>query len=128
MTEEAVHARYDQEIAGKPGEEEVHAQHILVDRGRSEEHHRCNSRGATSPHSRSSTARTPARSRAGISVSSRRETWCLHSPDRGLRPSARPVLADAGAQQFGWHVILVVERKRDEPPSSSKRATSCARR
>ena len=31
VTEEAVHARYDQDIAGKPGEEEVHAKHILVD-------------------------------------------------------------------------------------------------
>ena len=45
VTDEAVHARYDQEIAGKPGEEEVHARHILVDgRGRGEEDHRPNSK------------------------------------------------------------------------------------
>ena len=31
ITDAAVHARYDQDIAGKPGEEEVHAKHILVD-------------------------------------------------------------------------------------------------
>ena len=31
VSEDAVRARYDQEIAGKPGEEEVHARHILVD-------------------------------------------------------------------------------------------------
>ena len=31
VTDEAVHARYDQDIAGKPGEEEVHARHILVE-------------------------------------------------------------------------------------------------
>ena len=31
VTDEAVHARYDQEIAGKPGAEEVHARHILVE-------------------------------------------------------------------------------------------------
>ncbi len=30
VTDEAVKARYDQEYAGKPGEEEVHARHILV--------------------------------------------------------------------------------------------------
>ena len=30
LTEEAVRARYDRDIAGKPGEEEVHARHILV--------------------------------------------------------------------------------------------------
>ena len=83
VTEEAVRARYDQEIAGKPGEEEVHARHILVaDRGRGEEDHRRSSRRApTSPRSRSSTARTPAaRSRAAISASSRRATWCRNSP------------------------------------------------
>ncbi|HEX7198961.1 MAG TPA: peptidylprolyl isomerase, partial [Dongiaceae bacterium] len=31
VTEQAVRARYDQDIAGKPGDEEVHAKHILVD-------------------------------------------------------------------------------------------------
>ena len=31
VTDEAVRARYDQEIAGKPGAEEVHARHILVE-------------------------------------------------------------------------------------------------
>jgi peptidyl-prolyl cis-trans isomerase C len=31
ITDDALHARYDQEYAGKPGEEEVHARHILVD-------------------------------------------------------------------------------------------------
>jgi len=30
VTEQAVHARYDRDIAGKPGEAEVHASHILV--------------------------------------------------------------------------------------------------
>jgi len=30
VTDEAVHARYDRDIAGKPGEPEVHASHILV--------------------------------------------------------------------------------------------------
>ena len=31
VTDDAVHARYDQDLAGKPGEDEVHARHILVD-------------------------------------------------------------------------------------------------
>ena len=31
VTDAAVHARYDQDIAGKTGEEEVHAKHILVE-------------------------------------------------------------------------------------------------
>ena len=31
VSEEAIHARYEQQIAGKPGEAEVHARHILVD-------------------------------------------------------------------------------------------------
>ena len=30
VTEEALHARYDKDVAGKTGEEEVHARHILV--------------------------------------------------------------------------------------------------
>lgn len=30
ISDQALHARYDQTIAGKPGEEEVHARHILV--------------------------------------------------------------------------------------------------
>ena len=31
ITDDALHARYNQKYAGKPGEEEVHARHILVD-------------------------------------------------------------------------------------------------
>ncbi len=31
ITDDALHARYNQEYAGKPGEAEVHARHILVD-------------------------------------------------------------------------------------------------
>jgi peptidyl-prolyl cis-trans isomerase C len=31
ITEEALHARFDKDYAGKPGETEVHARHILVD-------------------------------------------------------------------------------------------------
>ena len=59
VSDEAVKARYDEQVAGKGGEPEA----------------------ATSRRCPSNTARTPARrSRVVISASSRRPTWCLRFP------------------------------------------------
>ena len=119
VTEEAVHARYDQDIAGKPGEEEVHAKHILVD-------------------NEAEAKKIIAQLKAGGDFSalakqySKDPSGAQQGGDLGFFKKDEMVPEFAAAAfalqpgqvspepvhtQFGWHVILLVERRRAEPPS-----------
>jgi peptidyl-prolyl cis-trans isomerase C len=119
VTEEAVPARYDQDIAGKPGEEEVHAKHILVD-------------------NEAEAKKIIAQLKAGGDFSalakqySKDPSGAQQGGDLGFFKKDEMVPEFAAAAfalqpgqvspepvhtQFGWHVILLVERRRAEPPS-----------
>ena len=82
VTDAAVQARYDQEIAGKPGEEEVHARHILVENEAEAKKIIAELKGGAdfAALAKQYSKDPAARSRAATSASSRRTTWCRNSP------------------------------------------------
>ena len=119
VTDDAVHARYDQEIAGKPGEEEVHAKHILVDNEAEAKKIIADLKGGADfaalakQHSKD-----PGGAQQGGDLGFFKKGEMVPefaTAAFALQPgqvSQTPVHS-----QFGWHVILVVERRRGEPPS-----------
>jgi peptidyl-prolyl cis-trans isomerase C len=119
VTDEAVHARYDKEIAGRPGEEEVHAKHILV---------------ASEAEAKKIITELKAGAEFGALAKqySKDPSAAQQGGDLGFfkKDEMVPEFADAAFalqpgqiseqpvhSQFGWHVILVVERRRADPPS-----------
>jgi peptidyl-prolyl cis-trans isomerase C len=119
ITEEALHARYDQDIAGKPGEEEVHAKHILVS-------------------SEAEAKKIIAELKGGADFAalakqySKDASGAQEGGDLGFFKQSEMVPEFAAAAfalkpgqmsdqpvhtQFGWHVIVVVERRHAPVPS-----------
>ncbi len=118
VTEQAVRARYDQEIAGKPGEEEVHAFHILVPT-------EAEAKDVIAQLKKGADFATLAKQKS-------KDPGAAQGGDLGFfkKGDMVPAFADAAFAlkpgqfsqvpvhtQFGWHVIKVVERKQDTPPS-----------
>ena len=131
VTDEAVRARYDQEIAGKPGEEEVHARHILVETEAEAKKIIGQLKGGgdfaalAKQYSKDPSGGAAGR-RSGLLQEGRDGAGVRR---RRLRPAAGPGVAAAGAQP----VRLACHPGGGAPhaPSrraSSRRATSCARR
>jgi peptidyl-prolyl cis-trans isomerase C len=118
VTEQAVRARYDQDMAGKPGEEEVHARHILV---------------PTEAEAKDLIAQLKKGADfAALAKQKSKDPGAAQGGDLGFfkKTDMVPEFADAAFAlkpgqytqtpvhtQFGWHVIKVDERKRDEPPT-----------
>lgn len=117
ITDEAIRARYDQQIANRQAEEEVHARHILV---------------PTESEAREALAEI--RGGADFSaVAQRRSTGpgTREGGDLGFfkRGDMVPEFAEAAfalqpgqisepvRSPFGWHIIKVEERRRATPPS-----------
>ena len=118
VTEQAVRARYDQDVAGKPGEEEVHARHILV---------------PTEAEAKDIIAQLKKGADfAALAKQKSKDPGAAQGGDLGFfkKTDMVPEFADAAFAlkpgqfsqtpvhtQFGWHVIKVDERKRDAPPT-----------
>jgi peptidyl-prolyl cis-trans isomerase C len=118
VTDEAVRARYDKDVAGKPGEEEVHARHILV---------------PTEAEAKEIIAQL--NKGADFSTLAKQHSKDSGSPQGGdlgffKKGDMVPEFADAAFalkpgqftqtpvhSQFGWHVIKVEERKQATAPS-----------
>jgi len=118
VSEQAMHARYDHDIAGKPGEEEVHARHILV-------------------ADEDAAKKIIAELKAGGDFAALAKT---HSTDPGgaqggdlgffKKADMLPEFAEAAFAlqpgqitdapvhtRYGWHVIKVEERRQAPPPT-----------
>jgi peptidyl-prolyl cis-trans isomerase C len=119
ITDAALHAKYDKEVAGQPGEEEVHAKHILVDNEDQAKKIIADLKGG-------------ADFAALAKQYSKDPSGAQQGGDLGFfkKDEMVPAFADAAFAlqpgqtsqtpvhtQFGWHVIMVVERKRGEPPT-----------
>ena len=126
VTDDAVHARYDQDIAGKPGEEEVHAKHILVDNEAeakkiiAELKGGARLRGAGQAVQQGS-QRGAAGRRSGLLQEGRDGAGIRH---RRLRPAARPGIARAGTHP----VRLACHPVGRAPPRRSAELRPGARR
>jgi peptidyl-prolyl cis-trans isomerase C len=119
VTNEAVRARYDQEISGKPGEEEVHAKHILVD-------NEADARkiigqlkgGADFAALAKQYSKDPAGAQQGGDLGFfKKDEMVPEFAAAAFALQPGQVSQDPVHSQFGWHVILVVEKRRAEPPS-----------
>jgi peptidyl-prolyl cis-trans isomerase C len=119
VTDQAVRARYDQDIAGKPGEEEVHAKHILVDsEAEAKKIVSEVKRGADFAALAKQYSKDPSGAQQGGDLGFFKKDEMVpefSAAAFALQPgqvSQTPVHS-----QFGWHVIMVVERRRGAAPS-----------
>ncbi len=119
VTEEAVRARYDQEIAGKPGEEEVHAKHILV--GSEAEAKKIIAQlkgGADFGALAKQYSKDPSGAQQGGDLGFfKKDEMVPEFAAAAFALQPGQVSPEPVHTQFGWHVILLVERRRAEPPS-----------
>jgi peptidyl-prolyl cis-trans isomerase C len=118
LTDEALRARYARDIAGKPGDEEVHARHVLV----------ANEADAKKVEAE---VRKPGADFAAIARSRSTGPGTEQGGDLGFfkKSDMVPEFAEAAfamkpgeisqpvQSPFGWHVIKVEERRKAEAPS-----------
>jgi len=118
LTDDALHARYQRDIANQPGADEVHARHILVD-------------------SEDLAKKIIAELKKGADFAALAKQYSKdpgtdHSGDLGFFRKDEMVPEFAAAAfamqpgqvsdvpvhtQFGWHVIQVLERRHSPPPT-----------
>ncbi len=119
VTDDAVRARYERDIAGKPGEEEVHAKHILVDSEDTAKQIIAQLKGGADFAALAKKySKDPGGRRQGGDLG-------FFKKDDMVPEFANAAFALQPGQftqtpvhsQFGWHVILVVERRRAKAPS-----------
>jgi peptidyl-prolyl cis-trans isomerase C len=119
VTEDAVHARYDQEIAGKPGEDEVHAKHILVDS--EAEAKKIIGRlkgGADFAALAKQYSKDPSGAQQGGDLGFfKKDEMVPEFAAAAFALQPGQVSPEPVHSQFGWHVVLLVERRHVEPPS-----------
>lgn len=120
LTEEKVRARYEAEIAGKPGQEEVHARHILVKtEAEAKEIKAALEQGADFAElaAEKSIDPTPGGDLGffprGVMVPEFTEAAFALQPGE---------LSDPVQSKFGWHVIRVEARRDGAPPSFEESA------
>jgi peptidyl-prolyl cis-trans isomerase C len=119
VTEESVHARYERDIAGKPGEEEVHAKHILVDsEAEAKKIIGQIKAGGDFAALAKQYSKDPSGSQQGGDLGFfKQDEMVPEFAAAAFALQAGQVSAEPVHTQFGWHVIEVVERRRAEPPS-----------
>ena len=119
ITEAALKARYDQEIAGKPGEEDVHAKHILVDSEADAKKIIADLKGGADFAALAKQfSKDPSGAQQGGDLG-------FFKKDEMVPEFANAAFALQPGQvspapvhtQFGWHVILLVERRKAPPPT-----------
>ena len=119
ITDAALHARYDKDIAGKPGEEEVHAKHILVDNEDQAKKIIADLKGGADFAALAKQySKDPGAAQQGGDLG-------FFKKDEMVPEFATAAFAMKPGQvsdqpvhtQFGWHVIMVVERRPAEAPS-----------
>jgi peptidyl-prolyl cis-trans isomerase C len=118
LTDDAIRARYQRDIAGKPGEDEVHARHILVD-------NEALAKKIIADLKKGGDF-------AALAKEYSKDPGADHSGDLGffhkdeMVPEFAAVaftlqpgqIADAPVHtQFGWHVIQVLEHRHADPPT-----------
>ncbi len=119
VTDEAVHARYEKEIAGKPGEEEVHAKHILVDSEAEAKKIIGQVKGGADFGALARQySKDPAGAQQGGDLGFFKKSEMVPEfADAAFSLQPGQVSQQPVHSQFGWHVILLVERRKADPPT-----------
>ena len=118
VTEQAVRARYDQQIAGKPGEEEVHAKHILVDSEAEAKQIIAQLKGGADFAALAKKySKDPGGQQGGDLGFFKKDEMVPEFADAAFKLQPGQISPEPVHTQFGWHVILLVERRQAEPPT-----------
>jgi peptidyl-prolyl cis-trans isomerase C len=124
ITEAAVRARYDAEIAGKPGVEEVHARHILVpDEATAKKIIEELNKGGDFAALSKQYSKDPGAAQQGGDLGwFKKDEMVPEFADAAFALQPGQVDPTPVHTQFGWHVIQVMERRTDPPPSFEQAA------
>lgn len=118
ITEQALHARYDKEFAGKPGAEEVHAKHILVE---SEDQAKQIiaelNKGGDFAALAKKYSKDPGSADGGDLGFFKKDEMVPAFADAAFALKPGQFTQTPVHTQFGWHVILLVDRRQSPPPS-----------
>jgi len=119
VTEAAVRARYDADIAGKPGVEEVHARHILVpDEATAKQIIADLDKGADFAALSKQYSKDPGAAHQGGDLGFfKKDEMVPEFADAAFALQPGQIDQTPVHTQFGWHVIQVLERRTDPPPS-----------
>jgi peptidyl-prolyl cis-trans isomerase C len=119
ITDAAVRARYDAEIAGKPGQEEVHARHILVpDEATAKQIIAELNKGADFATLSKQYSKDPGAAKQGGDLGFfKKDEMVPAFADAAFALQPGQISQTPVHTQFGWHVIQVLERRTDQPPS-----------
>ncbi|MGA3398896.1 MAG: peptidylprolyl isomerase [Acetobacteraceae bacterium] len=119
VSETAVRARYDADIAGKPGAEEVHARHILVpDEATAKKViDELNKGGDFAALSKQYSKDPGAAQQGGDLGWFKKDEMVPEFADAAFALQPGQIDPTPVHTQFGWHVIQVLERRTDSPPS-----------
>jgi peptidyl-prolyl cis-trans isomerase C len=119
VTDEAVQARYDQEYAGKPGETEVHARHILVgDEATAKKIIADLKKGADFAALSKQYSKDPGAAQQGGDLGFFKKTDMVPEfANVAFALKDNEVSPVPVKTQFGWHVIQTLEHRTTPPPS-----------
>ena len=122
VTDAAVRARYDQEIAGKPGEDEVHAKHILVANEADAKKIIADlNGGADFATLAKKYSKDPTAAEQGGDLGFfKKDEMVPEFAAAAFELKPGQITQTPVHSQFGWHVILVVEHRTAPPPSYEK--------
>ena len=118
LTEAAVRAQYDKEYAGKPGPEEVHAQHILVDsKEKAEKIIDQLKGGADFAELAKKNSSDPGAANGGDLGWFKKSDMVPAFADAAFSLKPGEVDPQPVQTQFGWHVIKVLGKRQAPPPA-----------
>jgi peptidyl-prolyl cis-trans isomerase C len=119
ITDAAIKARYDQEFAGKPGEVEVHARHILVDDEATAKKIIAElKKGADFAALSKQYSKDPGASAQGGDLGFFKKTDMVPEfADAAFALKDNEVTPEPVKTQFGWHVIQTLQHRTAPPPT-----------
>ncbi len=119
ITDDALHARYTAEIASKPGDEEVHARHILVDHEETAKKIIAElNKGADFATLAKQYSKDPGATAKGGDLGFFRKSEMVPAfADAAFALKVGQITQTPVHTQFGWHVIQVLERRRAPQPT-----------
>lgn len=118
LTEAAVRAQYDKEYAGKPGPEEVHAQHILVDSKEKAEKIIADLKGgADFAELAKKNSTDPGAANGGDLGWFKKGDMVPAFADAAFSMKPGDVDPQPVQTQFGWHVIKVLDKRQAPAPA-----------
>ncbi len=116
LTEDALKARYDRDIASKPGQEEVHAKHILVaDEPEAKKIIGELKKGGDFAALAKKYSTDPGGAQGGDLGFFRREEMVPEFAGAAFAMKPGEISSVPVHTQFGWHVIQLVERRTAAP-------------